>query len=100
MTTVSARLPGSQASKIFCHNEIHSYSGLFGIPILFLTANPNPTHSPMFQVILGDQSIHLDDRFLVLVLCTEHALRLAEDPVAAADFFNFSIQHLFEFLFG
>ena len=64
VTTVSARLPGSQASKIFCHNEIHSYSGLFGISILFLSANPNPTHSPMFQVILGDQTINLDDRFL------------------------------------
>ena len=35
VTTVSARLPGSQASKVFCHNEIHSYSGLFGMPICF-----------------------------------------------------------------
>jgi len=54
----------------------------------------------MFQVIFGDQTINLDDRFPVLVSCTEHALRLAKDPVAAADFFDFSIQCLFEFLFG
>ena len=70
------------------------------MPILFLTANPNPTHSPMFQVIFGDQTINLYDRFSVLVSCTQHALRLAKYPVAAADFFNFSIQCLFEFLFG
>ena len=54
---------------------------------MFLTANPNPSYSPMFQVIFGDQTINLDDRFPVLVLHTEHALRLAKDPVAAADFF-------------
>ena len=100
MNTVSARIPGSQASKIFCHNEIRSYSELFGMPILFLTANPNPSLSPMFQIIFGDQTIKLDDRFPVLVSCTECALRLAKDPVAAADFFDFSIQCLSEFLFG
>ena len=100
MNTASARIPGSQASKIFFHNEICSYSGHFGMPILFLTANPNPTHSPIFQVIFGDQTINLDDRFPVLVSCTECALRLAKGPVAAADFFDFSIQCLFDFLFG
>ena len=100
VNTVSARIPGSQASKIFCHNEIHSYSGLFGMPILFLSANPNPSQSPMFQVFFGDQTINLDDRFPVLVSCTECALRLAKDPVAAADFFDFSIKCLFEYLFG
>ena len=97
VNTVSARIPGSQALKIFCFSEIHSYSGLFSIPILFLTVNPNPS---MFQVIFGDQTINLDDRFPVLVPHTEHALRLAKDPVADADFFDFSIQCLFEFLFG
>ena len=100
VNTVSARIPGSQAAKIFCHNEIRSYSGLFGMPILFLTANPNPSHSPMFQVIFGDQTINLDDRFPVLVSRTDCALRLAKDPVAAADFIYFYIQCLFEFLFG
>ena len=100
VTTVSARLPGSQASKIFCHNEIHDYCGLFGMPILFLTVNPNPTQSPMFQLFFWDQTINSDNRFPVLVSCTEHALRLAKNPVAAADFFKFSIQCLFEFLFG
>ena len=89
VTNVSARLPGLQASKIFCHNKIHSYSGLFGTPILFLTVNPNPTQSPMFQVIFGDQTINLDDRFPVLVSCTENALRLAKDPVEAAGFLIF-----------
>ena len=54
----------------------------------------------MFQVIFGDQTINLDDRFPVLVSRTERALRLAKDPVAAADFFDFSIKCLFAFCFG
>ena len=61
------------------------------MPILFLTVNPNPTHSPMFQVIFGDLTVNLDERFPVLVSTTECALQLAKDPVAAADFFDFSI---------
>jgi len=92
---VSAKIPGSQASKIFCHNEIQSHSGLFGMPILFLTVNPNPSHSPMFQIIFGDLTVNLDEIFPVLVSSTEHALQLAKDPVAAADFFDFSIHCLF-----
>ena len=35
-----------------------------------------------------------------MVSGTERALRLAKDPVAAADFFEFAIQRMFEHLFG
>src|SRR6202050_2067478 len=43
--TIGTRIPGSEASKVFTRNEIHSYFGYFGMPHLYFTANPSATHS-------------------------------------------------------
>ncbi|KAF8227681.1 hypothetical protein L208DRAFT_1228640, partial [Tricholoma matsutake] len=40
VNTIAAKIPGSQASKIYCRNTIHSYTGFFGILTLYFTANP------------------------------------------------------------
>ena len=100
VNTISAHIPGSQASKILVRNEICSYSAHFGMPQLFFTANPNPAHSPIFQVIFGDTSVDLTKRYPQLVPSCERALRLAKDPVAAADFFDFCITCIFKYLFS
>ena len=50
VNTVTAHVPGSQASQIHIHNKIRSYSGYFGMPQLYFTANPSATPSPIFQV--------------------------------------------------
>ncbi|KAF8238718.1 hypothetical protein L208DRAFT_1240367 [Tricholoma matsutake] len=100
VNTIAAKIPGSQASKISSRNTICNYAGFFGIPSLYFTANPNAAHSPIFQLMCGDLSVNLNDRFPVLVSSTERALQLAKVPVAAADFFEFSIHALFEHLFG
>ena len=100
VNTISARIPGSQASKIFVRNEIRSYFSEFGLPHIYFTFNPSVTHSPIFQVMFGDQSIDLTDRFPFLVPSSERAQRLAKDPVAAADFFDFCVSCVFEHLFG
>src|SRR6202042_2302034 len=91
LNMVSAQIPGSQASKIFVRNEIRSYFSEFGLPHIYFTFNPSVTHSPIFQVMFGDQSIDLTSRFPFLVPSNERALRLAKDPVAAADFFDFCV---------
>ena len=100
VNTISARIPCSQASKIFVRNEIRSYFSEFGLPHIYFTFNPSVTHSPVFQVMFGDQSVDLTSRFPFLVPSTERALRLAKDPVAAADFFEFCVKCVFEYLFG
>ena len=100
VNTISACIPGSQASKIFTRNEIRSYFSEFGLPHIYFTFNPSVTHSPIFQVMVGDHSVDLSDRFPFLVPSTERALRLAQDPVAAADFFEFCVSCVFEYLFG
>ncbi|KIO18350.1 hypothetical protein M407DRAFT_84039, partial [Tulasnella calospora MUT 4182] len=98
--TIAARVPGSHASKIFTQNEIRAYMGYFRLPAIYLTMNPSPMHSPIFQVMCGDKTIDLSKRFPMLVGSRERALQLASDPVAAADFFNFSIEWLFQKMLG
>jgi len=100
VNAVSARVPGSHASQIHIHNEIRNYFGYFGMPQLYFTANPSATHSPIFQVMYGDKTVDLTKCFPLLVPSCERALLLAKDPVAAADFFDFSIKCIFKFLFG
>ena len=100
VNTISARIPGSQASKIFTRNEIRSYFSEFGLPHIYFTFNPSVTHSPIFQVMVGDHSVDLTSRFPHLVPSHERALRLANDPVAAADFFEFCVSCVFQYLFG
>jgi len=98
--TLSARIPGSQASKIFVRNEIRNYFAYFGLPHIFLTFNPSAAHSPIFQVMFGDSSVDLSQRLPCMPSSSVRALRLAQDPVAAADFFEFSFQCLFRYLLG
>ncbi|KAF9509416.1 hypothetical protein BS47DRAFT_1365291 [Hydnum rufescens UP504] len=62
--------------------------------------NPNPSHSPIFQVMYGDALVNLDDHFPSLVNASERAICLASDPVAGADFFEFSINNMFSHLLG
>ena len=65
--TIGARIPGSEASKIFTQNEIHSYFGYFGMPHLYFTANPSAVHSPIFQVMVGDVNVDLTKHYPFLV---------------------------------
>ncbi|KAG1874170.1 hypothetical protein C8R48DRAFT_650630, partial [Suillus tomentosus] len=100
VNTVAARIPGSQSAKNFVRSEIRSYFGFFGMPHIFFTCNPNATHSPTFQLMYGDESVDLTLRYPCLVPARERAIRLARDPVAAADFFHFSVTCIFTHLFG
>lgn len=100
VNTISANVPGSHASKIRLRNEIRSYMGYKGLPHIYLTMNPSPAHSPVFQVMYGDETVNLFDQFPQLVPSRERALRLAADPVAAADFFDHSITCFLQEMLG
>ena len=100
VNTISARIPGSQAAKIFTRNEIRSYFGEFGLPHLYFTFNPSVTHSPIFQLMVGDRSVDLSTQFPFVVPNKDRALRLVKDPIAAADFFEFCVSSVFQHLFG
>lgn len=48
----------------------------------------------------GDVSVDLSERLLCLVFARERAIHLAQDPAAAANFFEFSVRCCFEYLLG
>jgi len=100
VNTISTKMPGSQAMKMFIRNEIRSYFSYFALPHIYLTFNPCAAHSPLFQVMFGDSNVDLSERFPKMVGIRERALRLAKDPVAAADYFEFCIYALFKYLLG
>jgi len=97
---LSARIPGFQVLKIFVRNEICSYYRYFGLPHIFFTFNPSLAHSPIFQVMFSNKTVDLSERFPVMPVGCERTLILAQDPVATADFFEFSFRALFHFLLG
>lgn len=101
VNTISAKVPGSQASKVQTRHEIRSYFSHFGLPTLFFTFNPSASHSPIFQVIYGNDDIDLDfDCCNLPATQSERVHNVAKDPVAAADFFEFMHVCLFHDLFG
>ena len=70
------------------------------MPFIFLTLNPCAAHSPILQLFYGNTSVDLGARYPILVSSTERAILLSHDPVAAYDFFQFSIEAIFQHLFG
>lgn len=100
INTVAANIPGSHGSKIRTRASIRSYFGFFGLPIIYLTLNPSAAHSPIFQVMAGEKNIDLSSVLPREVDRSTRAYNLAHDPVAGADFFDFCVHTIFEFLFG
>ena len=45
--------------------------------------------------MFGDETVDLTKHFPILVSAHEQVIRLAKDPVAGADFFNFCIKYIF-----
>ncbi|KAE8222155.1 hypothetical protein CF319_g4600 [Tilletia indica] len=97
---VSARVPGSKAIMTRARADIRAYVGKFGIFQLFLTLNPGPSHSPVFQIFYGDKSVTLDARNPTLPTSKARAARVADDPVAASDYFHFHVFAVFQYLLG
>src|SRR5260370_34243930 len=101
VNTVSEKILGSSACKLTARNEIRAYMGYFGLPHIFMTINPNASHSPLFQLMYGDETVDLSERFPNLVNSREYAIHLASDPVAGAEFFSvLSLECIFQYLFG
>ncbi|KAE8231254.1 hypothetical protein CF326_g3731 [Tilletia indica] len=97
---LSVHVPGSKGAMNRARAEIRAYTGAFGIFHLFLTLTPSTAHCPGFHIFYGDSSVRLDVRDPQLPSASGRAIRVAEDPVAAADFFHFHIHAVFKYLFG
>ncbi|KAE8220859.1 hypothetical protein CF319_g5685 [Tilletia indica] len=97
---VSVRVPGSKAAMNLARAEIRSYIAQHGIFHLFLTLNPSPLHSPTFHIFYGDKAINLDLPTPPLPAAHERGVRVADDPVAASDYFHFHMSAVMQYLLG
>ncbi|KZS86507.1 hypothetical protein SISNIDRAFT_420802, partial [Sistotremastrum niveocremeum HHB9708] len=100
VNTITSQLPGSHASKVKARNDIRAYFSFFGLGHVFVTMNTNALHCPIFHVMYGDESVDLSARYPVMPDVSERARRLNDDPVAAADFFEFMCEMFLNVMCG
>ena len=62
--------------------------------------NPNASHSPLFQVIYGDELVDITKCFPELASSVNRQIRVTSDAVAGETFFSHSIEIFFEHLLG
>lgn len=88
LSAVRAKVPGTDESRQTLRSKIWSTNVVFNPPNLWLTINPNDTHDPVAQVIVGED-IDLDD-FVATSgpMATIHLINIAADPYASAKFFS------------
>ena len=96
----ASRIQGSDQARYRLRSEIWSTSAVLGPPSLWITINPSDLHDPIAQVFAGEE-INMDE-FLAHVGPDkdQRAKNIADDPYAAAKFFNFMITTILETLFG
>ncbi|KAJ3764784.1 hypothetical protein FB446DRAFT_656130, partial [Lentinula raphanica] len=94
------KVEGSNASRTRLRTQIWSTAVMLGPPYLWLTINPADIHHPIAQVF-ARESIDLD-HFVAVEgpNADRRAANVAEDPYAAAKFYHFLIQTIFETLFS
>jgi hypothetical protein len=97
--TSIGRVKGSNQSRYQLRSQIWSTSIYLGPPYLWITINPSDLHDPIAQIFAGE-TINLD-AFVSTAgpNAKRRAENIASDPYAAAKFFHFLIETVFETLF-
>ncbi|KAK2464457.1 hypothetical protein APHAL10511_003605 [Amanita phalloides] len=100
ITAIHVKVNGTDEARQRIRNKIWGTIIMFNAPSLWITINPSDIHNPITQVLAGCD-INLDD----FVNTTgpnsrEHAINIANDPFATANFFHFMIKTILECLFG
>ncbi|THU76457.1 hypothetical protein K435DRAFT_579015, partial [Dendrothele bispora CBS 962.96] len=99
---VADHIPGSMAEIQEMREEMFSTVNTDGLPHIFLTLNPTDTNNPIAQVLAG-RDLDLDKFFDDLKPGAENLERssfIAQNPIAAAEFFHTSVKILLEILLG
>jgi hypothetical protein len=100
LSSVRAKVMGTDESRIKIRSQIRGMSMIKGPPSLWITVNPSDTGDPIAQVLAGED-INLDSfTNTVGPDSTQRSLNMATDPFAAAKFFHFVIGVMLEELLG
>ncbi|PBK62610.1 hypothetical protein ARMSODRAFT_1024597 [Armillaria solidipes] len=100
LTAVRSKVPGTDELRRTLRSKIWSTNVMFNPPNLWITVNPNDTHDPIAQVIVGE-NIDLD-HFLAHVEPTAavRAKTIAVDPYASTKFFHLIAECTLKALLG
>ena len=100
LSSTGAKIQGSPYCKKSYRREIFGLMVHFGMPAFWITISPATIHSPILLQLAG-QDIDLDN-ILTMHLPSSHerAKIVAQDPVAAAQFFNIVIDAFTTTLLG
>lgn len=100
VSTVQMEIPGTDEAKMSLRGMIWGTVASMNPPNIWLTINPSDIHNPIAQFFAG-ASIDLDDFHPGMSpTVTERAIRIAQDPYAAALFFHVFIERMLEDVFG
>jgi hypothetical protein len=100
LSAIRSKVKGTDESRTSIRSQIWGMSVMKGPPSLWITINPTDTHDPIAQVFTGAE-IDLDKfNSDSGPNASEHAVRIANDPYAAARFFHFIIKTILSELFG
>jgi hypothetical protein len=100
LSAIRSKVKATDESRASIRSQIWGMSVMKGPPSLWITINPTDTHDPIAQVFTGAEIDldHFDSS------CgpdaSERAVRIANDPYAAARFFHFTIKTILSELFG
>lgn len=96
----ASKVSGSDASRYSCRSKMWNQAYFMNPPNLWMTINPDDIDHPIVQFLVGED-IDLDE---FEPLCgpdkTKRASNTAEDPFAAAEYFNFIIKAVLQALLG
>ena len=95
LSSTGAHVKGSPYQKKAYRREIFGLMIKYGTPVLWITISPAVSHSPIFMQIAGHK-VDLSD----LPSHVERAKMVANDPVAAAIYFNTVIDAFTTYLLG
>ena len=85
---VTAKVPGSSASRVAMRNEIRALTMTHGVPSFYITINPADTHNPIVK-FLAEGDIDVDNMLEEQVPnFWDQSLLVSSNPAIGAKFFN------------
>lgn len=100
LTAVRAKVTGTDENRRTIRSKIWGCTLVNGPPTVWMTINPSDIHDPIAQFLVGE-SINLDD--FNAQLGPDNATRafnIAENPLAAAEFFHITIRAFLKEVLG
>lgn len=85
---VTAKVPGSSASRVNMRNEIRALTMTHGMPSFYITINPADTHNPIVKFLSGE-NIDIDSMLEGdIPKYWEQSVLISSNPTIGAKFFN------------